>query len=174
MFFDIGWPELMLIGAIALVVIGPKDLPRALRVAGFWVRKARTLSREFQGSIDQMIREAELDEVRQELKKATEFDLEKEFKKTVDPTGELAESIKPPHIPDFFDETASANQHHIEPLPAIGEAMEGPAAGHLVEPVIEPVEEQLPLPLPSVPEPQIFEPVPVSAHDPSHQPPPKP
>ena len=71
MLFDIGWPELMLIGIVALVVIGPKDLPRALRVAGFWVRKARTLSREFQGSIDQMIREAELEEVRQDLKKAS-------------------------------------------------------------------------------------------------------
>ena len=79
MLFDIGWPELMLIGVVALVVIGPKDLPRALRVAGYWVRKARTLSREFQSSVEQMIREAELDEVRQELKKATEFDLEKEF-----------------------------------------------------------------------------------------------
>jgi len=72
MLFDIGWPELLLIGVVALVVIGQKDLPRALRVAGFWVRKARTMSREFQSSIDQMIREAELDEVRQELKKAAE------------------------------------------------------------------------------------------------------
>src|ERR1700730_11326951 len=103
MLLDMGWSELMLIGMVALVVIGPKDLPKALRVAGFWVRKARTLSREFQSSVDQMIREAELDEMRQELKKATEFDLEKEFQKTVDPTGSLAESIKPPEIPDFFE-----------------------------------------------------------------------
>src|SRR5207244_4528399 len=104
MLFDIGWPELLLIGVVALVFIGPKDLPRALRVAGYWVRKARTLSREFQSSIDQMIRDAELEEIRQDLKKATEFDLEKEFQKTVDPSGELAESIKPPNIPDYFDE----------------------------------------------------------------------
>jgi sec-independent protein translocase protein TatB len=104
MLLDIGWPELLLIGVVALVVIGPKDLPRALRVAGFWVRKARTLSREFQSSIDQMIREAELDEVRQELKKAAEFDVEKEIRQTVDPTGDLAESIKPPSLPDYFQE----------------------------------------------------------------------
>ncbi len=104
MFFDIGWPELMLIGIIALVVIGPKDLPRAMRVAGYWIRKARTLSREFQNSVDQMIREAELEEMREELKKATEFDLEGEFKKTVDPTGELAETLKPPGLPDYFEE----------------------------------------------------------------------
>src|ERR1043166_1308949 len=103
MFFDIGWAALMLIGVVALVVIGPKDLPRALKVAGFWVRKARTLSREFQNSVDQMIREAELDEMREQLKKATEFDINKEFQNTVDPTGELAQSIKPPDIPDFFE-----------------------------------------------------------------------
>jgi len=103
MLFDIGWPELLLIGAVALVVIGPKDLPRALRVAGYWVRKARTLSREFHSSVEQMIREAELDEMRQQLKKATEFDIDKEFHKTIDPTGEVAESVEPPEIPDHFD-----------------------------------------------------------------------
>ena len=105
MFFDLGWSEMLVIGAVALVVIGPKDLPRALRVAGFWVRKARTLSREFQSSIDQMIREAELEEVREELKKASEFNIEKELQNTIDPKGELAESIRPPDIPDFFDDT---------------------------------------------------------------------
>src|ERR1700739_3115164 len=94
MLFDLGMSQLLLIGVVALVFIGPKDLPKALRVAGFWVRKARTLSREFQSSIDQMIREAELDEIRQDLKKATEFDLEKEFHNTIDPTGSLSESLK--------------------------------------------------------------------------------
>ena len=104
MFFDIGWPELMLIGVVALVVIGPKDLPRALRIAGYWVRKARNMSREFQNSIDQMIREAELDDIRRDLKKATEFDIGHEVQKTVDPDGSLAESIKPPDLPDYFTE----------------------------------------------------------------------
>jgi sec-independent protein translocase protein TatB len=129
MLFDIGWSELLLIGVVALVFIGPKDLPRALRVAGYWVRKARTLSREFQSSIDQMIRDAELEEIRQDLKKATEFDLEKEFQKTVDPTGELAQSIKPPEIPDYF-EPASA-QPAPSPdmaLPASAEPVQSTAA----------------------------------------------
>ena len=114
MLFDIGWSELLLIGVVALVFIGPKDLPRALRVAGYWVGRARTLSREFQSSIDQMIRDAELDEIRQDLKKATEFDIEREFQKTVDPAGDVAQSIKPPEIPDYF-EPASAE-------PAAGES----------------------------------------------------
>ena len=118
MFFDIAWPELMLIGAVALVVIGPKDLPRALKVAGFWVRKARTLSREFQSSVDQMIREAELEEVRQELKKASEFNIENEIRNTVDPTGELEQNFKTPlDAPDFFQEAegpASADEPSTE------------------------------------------------------------
>jgi sec-independent protein translocase protein TatB len=101
MLFDLGWSEILLIGTVALVFIGPKDLPKAMRVAGYWMRKARTLSREFQSSIDQMIREAELDEMRQELKKATEFDLDKEFHNTIDPTGSLSESLKPPELPSF-------------------------------------------------------------------------
>src|SRR5246500_1513065 len=103
MLLDLGWSELLLIGVVALVVIGPKDLPKALRVAGYWVRKARTMSREFQSSVEQMIREAELDEVRQELKKATEIDIDKEFRRTIDPTGSLAESLKPPELPKFSD-----------------------------------------------------------------------
>jgi sec-independent protein translocase protein TatB len=103
MLFDLGWSELLLSGVVALVVIGPKDLPKALRVAGYWVRKARTLSREFQSSVEQMIREAELDEMRQELKKASEIDLEKEFRQTIDPTGSLAENLKPPELPRFSE-----------------------------------------------------------------------
>ena len=101
MLFDLGWSEILLIGVVALVFIGPKDLPKAMRVAGYWVRKARTLSREFQSSIDQMIREAELDEMRQDLKKATEFDLDREFHNTIDPTGSLRESLKPPELSNF-------------------------------------------------------------------------
>jgi len=103
MLFDLSMTELMLIGVVALVFIGPKDLPKALRVAGYWVKKARTLSREFQSSVEQMIREAELDEMRQEFKKASEIDLDKEFRNTIDPTGSLAESLKPPELPKFSD-----------------------------------------------------------------------
>jgi len=145
MLFDIGWPELLLIGVVALVVIGPKDLPRALRTAGFWVRKARTLSREFQSSIDQMIREAELEEIRQDLKKATEFDIEKEFKDTIDPTGELAESIKPPNLPDYFDETVGGTTPVLSEAPPAEPAVTDAVLAGEIEP-------ELPLSLPAEPE----------------------
>jgi sec-independent protein translocase protein TatB len=120
MFLDFGMSELLLIGVVALIFIGPKDLPKALRVAGFWVRKARTLSREFQTSVEQMIREAELDEMRQELKKATEIDLEKQFRETIDPTGSLAESLKPPELPKFSDaDLSAAPAPKAQPQPAV-------------------------------------------------------
>jgi sec-independent protein translocase protein TatB len=105
MFFDLGWSEMLVIGAVALVVIGPKELPKTLRTLGIWARKARSMTRELQGSVEEMIREAELDEVRRDLKKAMDFEVKGEVLKTVDPTGELAESIKLPSIPDYFDET---------------------------------------------------------------------
>src|SRR5246127_897916 len=135
MLFDLGMSELLLIGVVALVFIGPKDLPKALRVAGFWVRKARTLSREFQSSVEQMIREAELDEVRQELKKATEIDLDKEFRQTIDPTGSLAESLKPPELPKFPAAEPPATGAGTPADPATGEpkpAAVGPTYGGVI------------------------------------------
>ncbi len=105
MFLDIGWPELMLIGVVALVVIGPKDLPAALRVAGYWVRKARTMSREFHSSVEQMIREAELDEVQKELKEATDLNLDHEMNKIMNPVDDPAIKSTPPGVPDYLDTT---------------------------------------------------------------------
>ena len=127
MLFDLGWSEILLIGTVALVFIGPKDLPKAMRVAGYWMRKARTLSREFQSSIDQMIREAELEEVRQDLKKATEFDLDKEFHNTIDPTGSLSESLKPPELPNFSETEALPLPVAEGGEPAIEAATQQPA-----------------------------------------------
>ena len=137
MFLDFGMSELLLIGVGALVFIGPKDLPKALRVAGFWFRKARTLSREFQTSVEQMIREAELDEMRQELKKATEIDLEKQFRETIDPTGSLAESLKPPELPKFSD-TGLQAAPALEAQPQPAAEMTGTEAAQPAVPAIAP------------------------------------
>ncbi len=98
--FDFAWSELALIAAVALVVIGPKDLPRVLRTVGMWVGRARAVAREFQGSIDQMVREAELEEVRKQVQKATNFDVGNEIEKTIDPTGELKKTLAEPIVPD--------------------------------------------------------------------------
>src|SRR4051812_10834569 len=61
--FDIAPSELMLVGTVALVVIGPKDLPKAMRFVGQWVGKARGMARHFRSGLDEMIRQAEMEEM---------------------------------------------------------------------------------------------------------------
>lgn len=61
--FDIGADELLLTAVVAIVVIGPKDMPRALRVVGRWVAKMRRMSNAFRSGIENVIREAELEEM---------------------------------------------------------------------------------------------------------------
>jgi len=65
--FDIGWSEMVVVGAVALVVIGPKDLPAALRQAGKWMGAVRRMASDFQGQVNEAMREAELDELRREV-----------------------------------------------------------------------------------------------------------
>ncbi|HWE75933.1 MAG TPA: Sec-independent protein translocase protein TatB [Stellaceae bacterium] len=96
--FDFAWSELALIAVVALVVIGPKDLPRVMRMVGQWTRRARAIAREFQGSLDQMVREAELDEVKRHIDRATSFNVENEFRRTIDPAGDLQRSLDEPMI----------------------------------------------------------------------------
>lgn len=64
---DMSWGEVMLIGGVALIVIGPKDLPKALRTVGQVTRKVRRMAGEFQMQFNEAIREAELDDVRKEV-----------------------------------------------------------------------------------------------------------
>ncbi|MXQ13282.1 Sec-independent protein translocase protein TatB [Microvirga makkahensis] len=64
---DMSWGEVMVIGAVALIVIGPKDLPRALRTVGQVTAKLRRMAAEFQGQFNEAMREAELDDVKKQL-----------------------------------------------------------------------------------------------------------
>ena len=61
--FDIAPSELMLVAVVALVVIGPKDLPRAMRFVGQWVGRARGMARHFRSGLDEIVRQAELEEM---------------------------------------------------------------------------------------------------------------
>jgi sec-independent protein translocase protein TatB len=65
--FDLSWGEVMVIGAVALIVIGPKDLPKALRTLGNMTAKVRRMAGEFQSQFNDAMREAELDEIRKQV-----------------------------------------------------------------------------------------------------------
>jgi sec-independent protein translocase protein TatB len=113
--FDIGWSEMAVIMLVALIVIGPKDLPRLARTLGQWVAKGRGMAREFQRSLEDMAREAELDDVKREIEKVGRMDIKKSIEKTIDPTGDLNRA---------FDPTKSASK---APAKANGEAPNGGA-----------------------------------------------
>ncbi len=65
--FDIGWSELVLIGIVALIVIGPKELPGALRTLGQWMGKLRRMASEFQGQFQEAMREAEVADLKKQV-----------------------------------------------------------------------------------------------------------
>lgn len=70
--FDVAPTELLLVAVVALVVIGPKDLPRVMRTVGQWVGRARGVARQFRSGFDAMIREAELEEMEKKWKAENE------------------------------------------------------------------------------------------------------
>jgi sec-independent protein translocase protein TatB len=70
--FDIGWSELVLIGVVALIAIGPKELPGVLRMLGQWMGKARKMAAEFQGQFQEAMREAEMADLKKSFDEVKE------------------------------------------------------------------------------------------------------
>src|SRR3954463_10712751 len=93
--FDIGWSEIAVIVVVALIVIGPKDLPKGLKTVGIWVRKARMLTRDFQNSVKKMIREADMEDVRRQATELRNINIGREVEKTIDPSGSLRDAFDP-------------------------------------------------------------------------------
>jgi sec-independent protein translocase protein TatB len=121
--FDIGASELLLIVVVAVVVIGPKDLPLAMRTAGRWIAKVRRVSGYFRSGIETMIREAELE------------DMERKWR-------EQNEAIMKEH-PMAPDEPAPGSAETALPSPVMAETAASPAAAERAK-----AEPQLPLPPP--------------------------
>jgi sec-independent protein translocase protein TatB len=103
--FDIGWSEMLVIVIVLIVVVGPKDLPKVMRMAGRWAAKARNMAAEFQNSLQDMAREAELDDVQREIKSIAKTDVKTILRDTVDPTGEMANQMQV-DLPDLNPERA--------------------------------------------------------------------
>ena len=73
---DIGWSEMLMIAAVAIIVIGPKEIPRTLGTIGRWVGKARSLTREFQSNVDDMIAQSEITELKKSADPIGDFNAE--------------------------------------------------------------------------------------------------
>ena len=99
---DIGGFELLLIAAVLILVVGPKDLPRVLRAGGRFMAKMRGMTRDFQRTIDDMAREADVADMRKELKSVSdavsgsmsESEITKKVENTIDPSGDLRDAMK--------------------------------------------------------------------------------
>ncbi|MDF0516290.1 Sec-independent protein translocase protein TatB [Bradyrhizobium yuanmingense] len=98
--FDIGWSELVLIGVVALIAIGPKELPGVLRMVGQWMSKARKMAAEFQGQFQEAMREAEM----ADLKKS--FDEVKEAATGFNPMTSLQKDVSDALRIDALDKPA--------------------------------------------------------------------
>jgi len=126
--FDIGWSELVVIAVVALIAIGPKELPGVLRMVGQWMGKARKMAAEFQGQFQEAMREAEMadlkksfDEVKQAATDFTSGNLMTSLEKDVNSALKI-EDIDKPALP----ETGTPAISNVE-TPAL-EAPAAPAA----------------------------------------------
>ncbi|MGD0190127.1 MAG: Sec-independent protein translocase protein TatB [Rhizomicrobium sp.] len=110
--FDLSWSHILIVLIVALVVVGPKDLPKIMRTAGRWMGKARAMADQFRKSFDEMARQSELDELRAEIQALRTHrplaEIEQSVNRSILPPDPLAE---PPH--------AGAQQHLVDvPDPA--------------------------------------------------------
>ncbi len=87
--FDFAWSEIALIAVVAMIAIGPKDMPGAIRAVTGWVKKARRMAAEFQTHVDEMVREADLSEVRSSINEIRDFDFRGTIEKTIDADGSI-------------------------------------------------------------------------------------
>lgn len=92
--FDIGWSELVVIGVVALVVIGPKELPATLRTIGKMTARARKVAGDFRAQFDEAMREADLDDVRQTIADAQKLNPVNSLREAMNPLREMGNEIK--------------------------------------------------------------------------------
>ncbi|HAE51045.1 MAG: twin-arginine translocase subunit TatB [Tistrella sp.] len=126
--FDIGWAELALVFVVALIVIGPKDLPVALRAAGVWMGRLRRMAREFQSSVDEVLRESELKELRDRAEKASRFDMGEATRRAIDPDGALERATSPVRLDDDAPAAKPAAADAATPAAAQAAAHPAPAS----------------------------------------------
>ena len=137
--FGIDSPELLVIAIVALVVIGPKELPGMLRSWGKWMAKARGMAAEFRGHVDEMVRQSELDDVKKQLVDLQSLDPTKEIKSIVQDgmaEGEKALADAKSTFDNPLAEPESAPQIAVEAAAETASAEAGPVAEPAATPMV--------------------------------------
>jgi len=147
--FDFAWSEIALIAAVALIAIGPKDMPAAIRTISGMIKKARRMAAEFQTHVDEMVREADLGDVKKAFSDIRNLDIPSLMEKHVDPDHSIrntfAEDPLKPTYPtasevSTLDEVAVADQSIPEPgpQPEVAAEPEKPLAPAFIPPGLVP------------------------------------
>jgi sec-independent protein translocase protein TatB len=109
--FGFGWGEVVVIGIVALIAIGPKELPTVLRTIGFWMGKVRRMANEFQGQFQEALREAELTDLQKQAedlgRDISNFDPMADVQKDVERTFEMQDPFKEADATAATDASAS-------------------------------------------------------------------
>lgn len=137
--FDFAWSEIMLIGAVALIAIGPKDMPAAIKTVSTMVKKARKMAAEFQSHVDDMMRDADLADVKKTFTDLKNLNLPDLVEKHIDPDRTIRSTVERDLLStsdsDLTDQTPAA----IEAALAVEEPAPEPPA-----PVYPPVDPSIP------------------------------
>jgi sec-independent protein translocase protein TatB len=147
--FGFGWGEIVVIGIVALIAIGPKELPTVLRSLGQWMGKIRRMANEFQGQFQEALREAELTDLKKQAEEMTTSitsfdplaDTQKEMEKTFDFDDPLKDTPKSDGL------TAEATTHAPEAPPLPGGLTDGEKLPASALPPIDVPMPELPPPL---------------------------
>ena len=118
--FDIGWTEILILATISLFVIGPKEIPKFLGYIGKMVAKVRGISRDLQDSVDDAIKNSELDDIRKEIS-FTDPELSKNFNEIINPSTTKSNLKKEPKektseqakMDDNVSQTSSLNKENL-------------------------------------------------------------
>ena len=126
--FDIGAAELLVVVVVAILVIGPKDMPAAMRTAGRWIGKLRRMSAHFRSGIDEMVRQAEIEEMEEKWSRRNQ-EIMARYPTGSDPEGGAAGGAAPePLAPPQMEPLAAAGQ--VPDADAAAEAAIARAAPH--------------------------------------------
>jgi sec-independent protein translocase protein TatB len=136
--FDFAWTEIALIGVVALIAIGPKDMPGAIKAVADMVKKARRMAGEFQTHVDEMVREANLDEVRSQISQIRNLDIKGTIERAVDGDGSIRKT--------FSEDPLKTNYGSQSTSPVVEAAPVVPVTSEIIagDPLPEPASSYVP------------------------------